>query len=84
MVRTLFDPSNTLSNDVSRELVTHFGPQMMQTIIPRNVRLAEAPAHGMPVLFYEKGSRGALAYLSLAAEMVRMSKKKKATKGSVA
>ena len=84
VVRTLFDPRNTLSNDVSRELVTHFGPQMMQTIIPRNVRLAEAPAHGMPVLFYEKGSRGALAYLSLAAEMVRMSKKKKATKGSVA
>jgi chromosome partitioning protein len=77
VLRTLFDPRNTLANDVSRELVTHFGPQMLETIIPRNVRLAEAPAHGMPVLFYEKGSRGALAYLSLAAEVVRMSKKKK-------
>jgi chromosome partitioning protein len=73
----LFDPRNTLANDVSRELITHFGEQVFETIIPRNVRLAEAPAHGMPVLFYEKGSRGALAYLSLAAEVVRQSKKRK-------
>lgn len=77
VLRTLFDPRNTLANDVSRELITHFGEQVFETIIPRNVRLAEAPAHGMPVLFYEKGSRGALAYLSLAAEVVRQSKKRK-------
>ncbi len=81
VLRTMFDPRNTLANDVSQELSTHFGNIMLETIIPRNVRLAEAPAHGMPVMFYEKGSRGALSYLSAAAELVRTTKKKVATKG---
>ncbi len=77
VLRTMFDPRNTLANDVSQELFTHFGDLMLETIIPRNVRLAEAPAHGMPVMFYEKGSRGALSYLSAAAELVRTGKSKK-------
>ena len=54
VVRTLYDPRNTLTNDVSRELETHFPEQMLQTVIPRNVRLAEAPAHGLPVMFFDK------------------------------
>ncbi|MEC7121234.1 MAG: ParA family protein, partial [Pseudomonadota bacterium] len=82
VVRTLFDPRNTLTNDVSHELEKHFPEQMLKTVIPRNVRLAEAPAHGLPVMFFDKNSRGSLAYLNLAAEVVRQSKKKKA-KGKV-
>lgn len=78
VLRTMFDPRNTLANDVSQELATHFGPQLLETVIPRNVRLAEAPAHGMPVLFYEKGSRGAVAYLNMAAELIRQARKKAA------
>ena len=74
VVRTLFDPRNTLANDVSQELDQHFSDVMLKTIVPRNVRLAEAPAHGMPAIYYEKHSRGALAYLNLAAELVRKSK----------
>ena len=78
VVRTLYDPRNTLTNDVSRELEKHFPEQMLQTVIPRNMRLAEAPAHGMPVMFFDKNSRGSLAYLNLAAELIRQSKKNKA------
>jgi chromosome partitioning protein len=81
VLRTMFDPRNTLANDVSQELTTHFGDLMLETIIPRNIRLAEAPGHGMPVMFYEKGSRGSLAYLSAAAELVRAAKKKVHNKG---
>ncbi len=81
VLRTMFDPRNTLANDVSQELMTHFGDLMLETIIPRNIRLAEAPGHGMPVMFYEKGSRGSLAYLSAAAELVRTAKKKVHSKG---
>lgn len=84
VLRTMFDPRNTLANDVSQELSTHFGNIMLETIIPRNVRLAEAPAHGMPVMFYEKGSRGALSYLSAAAELVRTAKKRAVSKGVTA
>lgn len=71
ILRTMFDPRNTLATDVSAELLTHFPDKVFDTIIPRNVRLAEAPAHGMPVLLYDKASRGAMAYLSLAAEILR-------------
>jgi chromosome partitioning protein len=71
ILRTMFDPRNTLATDVSAELLTHFGPQVFETIIPRNVRLAEAPSHGLPVLHYDKASRGAMAYLALAAELLR-------------
>ena len=81
VLRTMFDPRNTLANDVSQELITHFGDLMLETIIPRNIRLAEAPGHGMPVMFYERGSRGSLSYLSAAAELVRTAQKKVQRKG---
>ncbi|MCG6938154.1 MAG: AAA family ATPase [Gammaproteobacteria bacterium] len=71
LLRTMYDPRNTLSNDVSAQLIEHFGDQVYRTIVPRNVRLAEAPSHGLPALLYERTSKGALAYLALAGEMLR-------------
>ena len=71
LLRTMFDPRNNLANDVSAQLTSHFGEAVYRTIIPRNVTLAEAPSHGLPVLLYDKRSRGALAYLALAGEMLR-------------
>jgi chromosome partitioning protein len=71
LLRTMFDPRNRLSIDVSRQLITHFGERVYRTIIPRNVRLAEAPSHGLPVTLYDRTSRGALAYRALAAELLR-------------
>lgn len=71
LLRTMYDGRNRLTMDVSQELLTHFKDKVYQTIIPRNVRLAEAPSHGMPVLAYDKQSQGAAAYLALAAEMLR-------------
>lgn len=71
LLRTMHDRRNNLANDVSNELVAHFGMQVLQTIIPRNVRLAEAPSHGESVLDYDAGSNGAIAYLALANELIR-------------
>jgi len=71
LLRTMFDPRNNLSNDVSAQLQAHFGSQLYTTIIPRNVRLAEAPSHGLPALLYDRSSAGALAYLALAGELLR-------------
>ena len=71
LLRTMFDPRNNLSNEVSAQLIEHFGDKVFRTMIPRNVRLAEAPSFGKPVLFHDKESRGALAYLALAGEMIR-------------
>ena len=71
LLRTMFDPRNSLSNDVSRHLLEQFPSQVYRAIIPRNVRLAEAPSHGMPVSVYDQKSRGALAYLTLAGEIIR-------------
>jgi chromosome partitioning protein len=71
ILRTMFDPRNNLSNDVAAQLIEHFGEKVFRTIIPRNVRLAEAPSFGVPVMFHDKESRGALAYLALAGEMIR-------------
>ena len=71
LVRTMFDPRSNLARDVSEQLQTHFKDKVYNTSIPRNVRLAEAPSHGLPILEYDKNSRGALAYLALAAEMLR-------------
>ncbi|HMT94357.1 ParA family protein [uncultured Thiothrix sp.] len=71
LVRTMFDPRSNLARDVSEQLQSHFKDKVYNTSIPRNVRLAEAPSHGLPVLEYDKNSRGALAYLALAAEMLR-------------
>ena len=74
VVRTLFDARNTLARDVSAELEAHFGEVMYNTIIPRNIRLAEAPAHGLPVIAYERWSKGARAYQKLAAEVIKQSR----------
>src|SRR5262249_6572097 len=71
VLRTMFDPRNNLSNEVSNQLLAHFGDTVFRTIIPRNIRLAEAPSFGRPALFHDKESRGALAYLALAGEMIR-------------
>ncbi len=70
-LRTMYDPRNNLANQVSQQLVKHFGDKVYRTVIPRNVRLAEAPSHGLPALLYDKSSAGALAYLALAGEMLR-------------
>ena len=71
LLRTMYDPRNNLSNDVSGQLLLHFPKKVYRTVIPRNVRLAEAPSHGVPVISYDKSSRGALAYLALAGEILR-------------
>jgi chromosome partitioning protein len=71
ILRTMFDPRNNLSNEVAAQLIEHFGEKVFRTVIPRNVRLAEAPSFGKPALFHDKESRGALAYLALAGEMLR-------------
>jgi chromosome partitioning protein len=71
LLRTMYDPRNNLSNDVSSELVEHFGDRVYRTVIPRNIRLAEAPSYGQPILQYDKNSRGSMAYLALAGEVLR-------------
>lgn len=71
LLRTMYDGRNRLSVDVSEQLLQHFGEKVYQTIIPRNVRLAEAPSHGLPILHYDERSQGAIAYLALAGEILR-------------
>jgi chromosome partitioning protein len=71
LLRTMFDNRNMLAQQVSAQLVNHFGKKVYQTIIPRNVRLAEAPSYGMPVLLYDRASKGAQAYLELAQELIQ-------------
>jgi len=73
ILRTMFDPRNNLANEVSAQLSAHFGDRVYNTVIPRNVRLAEAPSFGRPALVHDKYSRGALAYLALAGEVNRRS-----------
>jgi len=77
ILRTMYDPRNSLTNDVSSQLTKHFGDKVYSTVIPRNVRLAEAPSYGLPALVYDKNSRGAMAYLALAGEVNRRTKSKK-------
>jgi chromosome partitioning protein len=67
----MYDPRNGLTNDVSAQLSNHFGESLYRTCIPRNVRLAEAPSYGQPIISYDKQSKGAIAYLALAGEMLR-------------
>lgn len=76
LVRTMFDARNNLANQVSRQLISHFGNKVFHTIIPRNVRLAEAPSHGIPVVKYDRLSRGSLAHMALASEFIRRENKK--------
>ena len=71
LLRTMYDPRNSLTNDVTAQLVKHFGDKVYRSVIPRNVRLAEAPSHGLPALAYDKQSKGAIAYLALAGEILR-------------
>ena len=70
LLRTMFDNRNMLATQVSAQLVSHFGKKVYDTVIPRNIRLAEAPSYGLPVLMYDKSSRGAIAYLELAEEII--------------
>jgi chromosome partitioning protein len=71
LLRTMYDPRNSLTRDVSRQLIQYFGDQVFRTVIPRNVRLAEAPSHGLPAILYDRQSRGAVAYMALAGEIKR-------------
>ncbi|HEY7883724.1 MAG TPA: ParA family protein [Cellvibrionaceae bacterium] len=73
ILRTMYDPRNSLTNDVSAQLHQYFGDRVYRTCIPRNVRLAEAPSYGQPVLIYDRQSKGAIAYLALAGEIIRRS-----------
>ena len=68
---TMYDGRNNLSRQVQEEIRTHFGGQVFDTVIPRNVRLSEAPSHGRPIILYDIASRGAVAYLELASELMR-------------
>jgi len=70
LLRTMFDNRNMLAQQVSTQLVSHFGDKVYSTVIPRNIRLAEAPSYGLPVLVYDKSSKGAIAYLDLAKEII--------------
>jgi chromosome partitioning protein len=79
ILRTMFDVRNNLSSAVSDQLLEHFGDRVYRTLVPRNVRIAEAPSYGMPVLQYDPESKGAQAYIALAGEMLRRSDKKKPT-----
>jgi chromosome partitioning protein len=71
LLRTMYDGRNRLALDVSAQLLQHFPDRVYRTVIPRNVRLAEAPSHGLPVLLYDGKSQGSVAYLTLAGEMLR-------------
>lgn len=74
LLRTMYDGRNRLAIDVSEQLMSHFGEKVFQTVIPRNIRLAEAPSHGLPILRYDRKSQGAAAYLALAGELLRRQK----------
>ncbi|HKY69839.1 MAG TPA: ParA family protein, partial [Gammaproteobacteria bacterium] len=71
IIRTMYDGRNRLCLEVSKQLLQHFGNKVFQTVIPRNVRLAEAPSYGLPIQLYEKNSLGAASYLALANEFLK-------------
>ena len=81
LLRTMYDVRNNLGNEVSAQLTQHFGDQVLRSIIPRNVRLAEAPSHGQPIHLYDRGSRGAIAYIGLAGEIIRRERARNAAAG---
>ena len=74
ILRTMYDPRNNLAQDVSEELKNHFGKDVLKTVIPRNVSLAEAPSHGSSIVSYDRASKGSMSYLALAGEIVKISK----------
>ena len=84
VLRTMFDVRNNLANAVSAELTNHFGDQVFRTIVPRNVRLAEAPSHGQSIVGYDKSSRGGIAYLGLAGELLRRQRERARQAGTPA
>ena len=71
ILRTMYDPRNSLTNEVSNQLHQHFGEKVYRTVVPRNVRLAEAPSYGQPAMYYDRYSRGSKAYMALAGEIIR-------------
>jgi chromosome partitioning protein len=71
ILRTMYDPRANLSNEVSMQLIEHFDRTVFRTVIPRNIRLAEAPSFGRPALLHDRSSRGAISYLALAGEILR-------------
>ena len=81
VLRTMFDVRNNLANAVSAELVNHFGDKVFRTVVPRNVRLAEAPSHGQSIVGYDRASRGAIAYLGLAGEVLRRQREREQRNG---
>jgi chromosome partitioning protein len=83
LLRTMYDPRNTLAQNVAAELERHFGDKLYRTIVPRNVRLAEAPSHGVPALKLEIQSKGAQAYLALAGEVLRRMEARAAPSGMI-
>lgn len=71
ILRTMYDPRNKLTSEVNGQLLNYFGDAVYRTVVPRNIRLAEAPSYGKPVIKYDRQSRGAIAYLALAGELLR-------------
>lgn len=82
ILRTMYDPRNRLTLDVSEQLKEHFGKKVYRTVIPRNIRLAEAPSYGLPAMVYDRASRGALAHIALAGEMLRQYAREENQKGN--
>jgi chromosome partitioning protein len=74
ILRTMYDPRSSLTNAVTAQLRKYFGDRVYRVSIPRNVRLAEAPSHGLPALMYDRNSKGSMAYLALAGEILRLEK----------
>jgi len=74
LLRTMFDPRNTLAHQVSQQLEQHFGDKVYRTLVPRNVRLAEAPSYGAPAVVWDAGSKGAQAYIALTEEILKGSR----------
>ncbi len=83
LLRTMFDPRNNLANDVSDQLAGFFGDKLYRTVVPRNIRLAEAPSHGLPVIIYDKACAGTVAYLALAGEILRKEQQVEMPQGRV-
>jgi len=83
ILRTMYDPRNSLTGDVSQQLHHHFGDKVYRTCVPRNVRLAEAPSFGMPVIAYDRQSKGAMAYIALAGEILRRAESEAAETATV-
>ncbi len=75
LLRVMFDPRSTLANQVSAQLESHFGDKVFKTLVPRNIRLAEAPSYGVPGVFFDRSSKGAQAYVAFAAEMIERFKR---------